>query len=64
MQRAERLGLINRVVPDAELQENSLGLATLLAEGPTFAYGRMKDNSRHALTTKFQKPMDFEAKKT
>ncbi|MGY2932945.1 enoyl-CoA hydratase/carnithine racemase [Bradyrhizobium sp. GM6.1] len=46
MQRAETLGLINRVVPDAELPDNSLALATSLAEGPTFAYGRMKGQLR------------------
>ncbi|MCK1726355.1 enoyl-CoA hydratase-related protein [Bradyrhizobium sp. 142] len=61
MQRAETLGLVNRVVPDAELKDNSLALATLLADGPTFAYGRMKDNLDHALTAKFQESMDFEA---
>jgi len=62
MQRAEKLGLVNRVVPAGELQDNSLALAALLAEGPTFAYGLMKDNLDHALTAKFQESMDFEAK--
>lgn len=61
MQRAETLGLVSRVVLDEDLQNQSLALATLLAEGPTFAYGRMKDNLDHALNARFQESMDFEA---
>ena len=39
---ALRLGLVNRVVPDAQLQDESHALALRLATGPTRAYGHMK----------------------
>ena len=35
-------GLINRVVPDGELDEAALGLANKLAQGPTAAYGLIR----------------------
>lgn len=40
--RALELGLINRVVPPAELEAEAMALATRLAQGPTHAYGRTK----------------------
>ncbi|MFY3384322.1 enoyl-CoA hydratase/isomerase family protein [Paracidovorax sp. MALMAid1276] len=39
---ALRLGLVNRVVPAAELQAATTALAERLADGPTLAYGAMK----------------------
>jgi len=36
------LGLINRIIPAAELLEQARQMARLLAVGPTFAYGRVK----------------------
>ena len=39
---ALRLGLINRVVPGAELDSATAALAQRLASGPTLAYGAMK----------------------
>ncbi len=39
---ALRLGLINRVVPGAELDSTTAALAQRLASGPTLAYGAMK----------------------
>ena len=39
---ALRLGLINRVVPAAELDSATAALAQRLASGPTLAYGAMK----------------------
>lgn len=47
---ALRLGLVNRVVPDDMLEQESLALAQRLAAGPTFAYGRMKRLLRDGLT--------------
>ena len=51
---ALRLGLVNRVVPAADLVAETDKLARRLAEGPTFAFGRAKallrgslDNSLH-----------------
>ncbi|HXH23119.1 MAG TPA: enoyl-CoA hydratase/isomerase family protein [Dehalococcoidia bacterium] len=41
-ERAERLGLVNRVVADAELESASLELARALAAGPTRAIGLTK----------------------
>ena len=35
-------GLVNRVVPDAELMEQAMELARSFAEGPTLAYGTVK----------------------
>ena len=39
---ALRLGLVNRVVPSAELDSTTAALAQRLASGPTLAYGAMK----------------------
>ncbi|MGQ0730006.1 enoyl-CoA hydratase/isomerase family protein [Acidovorax sp.] len=39
---ALRLGLVNRVVPGAELDSATTALAQRLASGPTLAYGAMK----------------------
>ncbi len=44
-------GLANRVVPDAELRDQTMELANRLAAGPIVAYGYMKENlnlSQHA----------------
>jgi enoyl-CoA hydratase/carnithine racemase len=59
--RCETLGLINRVVPDAELREAALALAKLLAEGPSIALAHIKDNLDHALKSDFLDSMDREA---
>jgi 2-(1,2-epoxy-1,2-dihydrophenyl)acetyl-CoA isomerase len=47
---AERIGLVNRVVPEAALEEQTLELARRLAHGPTIAYRYMKENISRALT--------------
>ena len=39
---ALRLGLVNRLVPSAELDSTTAALAQRLASGPTLAYGAMK----------------------
>lgn len=41
-QRAAEIGMINRVVPAAELMSEALSLAAKLAAGPTAAIGRVK----------------------
>jgi enoyl-CoA hydratase/carnithine racemase len=53
--RCETLGLVNRVVPDA------FALAKSLAEGPSMALARIKDNLDHAVTSDFLDSMDQEA---
>src|SRR6266436_6006349 len=59
--RCEALGLVNRVVPDGELQETAFALAKSLAEGPPIALGYMKDNLDHAVTSGLIDSMDQEA---
>ena len=44
----ERLGLVNRVVPDDRLMAETLALARELADGPPVAYRFMKDNLNRA----------------
>lgn len=59
--RCEALGLVNRVVPDAELREAAFALAKSLAEGPSIAFARIKDNLDHAVSSDFLASMDLEA---
>jgi len=59
--RCETLGLVNRVVPDAELRGTAFALAKSLAEGPSIALARMKHNLDHAMTSDFLDSMDQEA---
>jgi enoyl-CoA hydratase/carnithine racemase len=59
--RCEALGLVNRVVPDAELREAAFALAKSLAEGPSIALACIKDNLDHAVTSEFLDSLDLEA---
>lgn len=59
--RCEALGLVNRVVPDAELREAAFALAKSLAEGPSVAFAHIKDNLDHAVSSDFLDSMDLEA---
>src|ERR1700749_5101798 len=61
--RCERMGLVNRVVPDAELQVEAFALAKSLAEGPTLALRYMKDNLDEALFFDFATARDQEAER-
>ncbi len=45
---ALRIGLVNRVVPAAELEKQTRELALRLAKGPTVAYRYMKENLNRA----------------
>ena len=45
----ERLGLVNRVVPDDALHDEAIALARQLAAGPPIAYRWMKENLNRAL---------------
>lgn len=60
-QRAEAIGLVNRVVPDADLHESGFALAATLAAGPTLTFWRIKDNLDYAATAGFVESMDYEA---
>src|SRR3954447_24134256 len=59
--RAESIGLVNRVVPDARLQAEAFALAKSMAEGPTLALRYMKDNLDEALLFDFATARDHEA---
>jgi enoyl-CoA hydratase/carnithine racemase len=59
----ERLGLVNRVVADAELAAESQTLARRIAAGPPIALGWMKDNLNRALREDLAACLDIEAER-
>src|ERR1700760_931258 len=61
--RCERIGLVNRVVPDAKLQDEAFALAKSMAEGPAIALRYMKDNLDEALLFDFATARDHEAER-
>jgi enoyl-CoA hydratase/carnithine racemase len=60
---AERHGLVNRVVPAAELERESLELARRIAAGPPIALRWMKDNLNRALVGDLASSLDLEAER-
>ncbi|MGN6565866.1 MAG: enoyl-CoA hydratase [Thermomicrobiales bacterium] len=60
-QEAHRLGLINRVVPAADLPEATLALARDLAAMPTRALGLTKRAFNHAILPDLAAWLDYEA---
>jgi 2-(1,2-epoxy-1,2-dihydrophenyl)acetyl-CoA isomerase len=58
---ATRLGLLTAVYPADELGAAAGALARRLADGPTIAYGRMKDNLRAAATGSLEDVIRLEA---
>ena len=61
--RCERIGLVNRVVPDAKLQDEAFAMAKSMAEGPGLALRYMKDNLDEALLFDFATARDHEAER-
>ena len=59
----ERLGIANRVVPDEELERESLAWARAIAAGPPVALRYMKENLNRALTEDLQSCLDGEAER-
>ncbi len=59
----ERLGIVNRVVPDADLEKESLALAKRIAAGPPIALRLMKDNLNRAQREGLQSLLDVEAER-
>jgi 2-(1,2-epoxy-1,2-dihydrophenyl)acetyl-CoA isomerase len=57
---ALRLGLVNRVVATARLEEETMALAARLAEGPTLAYGRLKRLMRRSFENDLASQLDAE----
>jgi 2-(1,2-epoxy-1,2-dihydrophenyl)acetyl-CoA isomerase len=60
-QQALGLGLVNRVVPDARLEEETMTLASRLARGPRVAYRYMKRNMNAAESASLKDMLDLEA---
>jgi 2-(1,2-epoxy-1,2-dihydrophenyl)acetyl-CoA isomerase len=61
MGEAHRLGLVNWVVPAAELEAQTKALARRLADGPRLALGLIKDNLNRALKATFADCLDAES---
>jgi enoyl-CoA hydratase/carnithine racemase len=57
----ERLGLVNRVVPDASLEKEALDLARRLAAGPGVALRYMKEELNRALAEGLEACLELEA---
>lgn len=55
-------GLINRVVPDAELMAETMELARELANGPTLAFGEVKKLMHLSLSGTLETQMELEAR--
>jgi 2-(1,2-epoxy-1,2-dihydrophenyl)acetyl-CoA isomerase len=58
---AEQLGLVNRVVSAAALEDETLAWAKRIAHGPTVAYRYMKENLNRAVGGDVLECMDLEA---
>lgn len=58
---AERIGLVNRVVPDDELASETRALAERMAKGPPIALARMKQNMNLGLVSDYPVLLDAEA---
>ncbi len=58
---AERVGLVNRVVPTSELEATTMDLARRLAQGPTKSLGLIKRTLNKALTSDLDALLDYEA---
>jgi 2-(1,2-epoxy-1,2-dihydrophenyl)acetyl-CoA isomerase len=56
-----RLGLVNRVVPDARLAEETQALAARIAGGPPIALRYMKENLNRAATADLKTCLELEA---
>lgn len=61
--RCLELGLANRVVPDADLEQESTAWAREIAAGPPVALRYMKENLNRALTEDLQSCLDVEAER-
>ncbi len=61
-EEAARLGLVNRLVPDTELEARTLDFARQLARGPAVAQRYIKENVHAALDQTFEQYLDVEAR--
>jgi len=60
-EEAERVGLVNRVVPPEALEAETMALARALAAGPTKAIGLIKRTLNRALSTDLASLLEYEA---
>ena len=60
-QQALALGIVNRVVPEARLEDETMALAARLARGPRIAYRYMKRNFNAAESGTLKDLLDLEA---
>ena len=60
-QQALALGIVNRVVPDAKLEEETMALARKIANGPRVALRYMKRNMNAAESNTLAEHLDLEA---
>jgi 2-(1,2-epoxy-1,2-dihydrophenyl)acetyl-CoA isomerase len=61
-QEALRIGLVNRVVPADQLEQETLKLAEQLAQGPTVAYGLAKTGLYQGLGMTLEDVLNMEAR--
>jgi 2-(1,2-epoxy-1,2-dihydrophenyl)acetyl-CoA isomerase len=61
-EESARLGLVNRLVPDGELESRTLELARQLARGPAVAQRYIKENVQAALDQSMEQAFDTEAR--
>jgi len=59
--KALELGMVNRVVPDTELEQETMELAKRLAKGPLVAFRYIKRNMNAAETGTLKEVLDLEA---
>ena len=60
-QECEKLGIVNRVVPDDTLQDEAFAWAKEIAAGPRVAHSYMKENLNRALVADFRTCLNMEA---
>ena len=56
------MGMVNRVVPDAELDATTQAFALRLAQGPSMAYRYIKENIHAAASEPIERVLDLEAR--
>jgi enoyl-CoA hydratase/carnithine racemase len=59
----ERLGVANRVVPDADLAKEAFAFAAQIAAGPPIALRSMKSNLNRAITDSLETCLDIESER-
>jgi 2-(1,2-epoxy-1,2-dihydrophenyl)acetyl-CoA isomerase len=58
--RALELGLVSQVCPDGELERHALETAARLAQGPTAAYGKVKELYENSWGSTLESQLDAE----